>query len=153
MSEYIPLAVFIGLVVGAALFGGQWGANEWYRALRKPWFTPPDIVFPIAWSVLYLMIAVAGWYAWKAEGEGRLPALVFWGSQLVLNAVWSYIFFGRREMGFALVIIVAMALFILAFIIAAWPLDPRASLLFVPYLIWVSFAAFLNYTILRMNPA
>lgn len=151
LANYTSLAVFIGLVVAAALLGGQWGANDWYRSLNKPWFTPPDWLFPIAWTILYLMIAVAGWLAWKAGGSSVNQAIIFWGAQLALNAIWSYVFFGRQEMAPALVVIAGMVLLILGFIVTAWPLDERASYLFMPYLVWVSFAAFLNYTILRMN--
>ncbi len=152
-SDAATFAIFFGMVAAAAFFGGQWGANDWYRALAKPWFTPPNWLFPIAWSVLYLMIAIAGYLVWEKGGPGANLALAIWVAQLIPNAVWSYIFFGKNDLGQAMLVLLAMWALIVLFMIFAWPVDQRASLLFIPYLIWVSYARLLNYTILKMNPA
>lgn len=153
LSDAATFGVFLGLVVAAAFFGGQWGANDWYRTLAKPSFTPPNWLFPIAWSVLYLMIAVAGFLVWKKGGPNANLALIVWVAQLVPNAIWSYIFFGRNELGLALAVLLIMWALIVLFMILAWAVDQNATLLFVPYFIWVSYAGVLNYTILKMNPA
>ena len=88
MQKYLSLLPFIMLVVLAAASGAQFMPGAWYASIIKPAWTPPDWLFPIAWTVLYLMIAIAGWLAWQAGGVG--PAVVIWGVGLVLNALWSY---------------------------------------------------------------
>jgi translocator protein len=150
--DTISFAVFVGLVIAAAAFGGQWGAGPWYNALSKPGWTPPNWLFPIAWSVIYLMIAVSGWLVWQVPNGSRKLLLALWGAQLLLNAIWSYIFFGRKEIGLALAELCTLWLAIAAFIFFAWPVDQEAALLFVPYLIWVSYAGALNAAIWRRNP-
>ncbi len=148
----LSFAVFVGLVLAAAVFGGQWGAGPWYNALSKPSWTPPNWLFPVAWTVLYLMIAVAGWLIWETPHESQNLLLAVWGIQLLLNAGWSYIFFGRKEIGLAFIELSGLWLSIAAFILLAWPVNPNASLLFIPYLIWVSYAGALNAAIWRRNP-
>ncbi len=134
----------------AASTGAIFTPGEWYRGLRKPSWNPPDWLFPVAWSILYLMIATAGWLVWRVEGIGT--ALVVWGVQLVLNAAWSMIFFGIRWLGMALAEAVLLWASILACIILFWPVSQLAAWLMVPYLVWVSFAVVLNATIWRLNP-
>ena len=95
------------------------------------------------------MIAIAGWLAWRRQGFG--PAVVIWGAGLALNALWSYLMFGRHDIALALACIVALWLTIAAFIRAAWDVERRAAWLFVPYLLWVSYATALNVTIYLLN--
>jgi benzodiazapine receptor len=95
------------------------------------------------------MIAVAGWLAWKAGGW--TPALLIWGVGLVLKALRSYLMFGRHNISLALIDVAALWLASAAFIWVAWPLDARAAYLFMPYLVWISFAAVLNFAVWRMN--
>ncbi len=123
--------------------------GDWYAALNKPSWTPPNWVFPVAWTILYAMIAVAGWQVWKA-GKWT-PALAIWGVGLALNALWSYLMFGRHDIALALVDISALWLAIVAFVVAARPLDKKAGYLFIPYLAWVSFAAALNFAVWHLN--
>jgi len=95
------------------------------------------------------MIAIAGWIAWRAHGFG--PLLWLWLLQLGLNAAWSYLMFGEKQITSALIDISALWLSILAFIVVAWPVRRSAALLFVPYFLWVTFAAALNFEIWRLN--
>lgn len=148
--KYVSLAVFIALVFGAALTGAKYMPGPWYETLSKPWWTPPNWLFAPAWTVLYLMIAVAGWRVWQAEGFG--PVLLVWAIGLAFNAAWSYLMFGAHRIDLALVDAVAMWLSIVAFIFLARKVDGTASLLFVPYLVWVSYATALNAKILQLNP-
>jgi benzodiazapine receptor len=141
--------VFIILVFIAAASGAVFKPGDWYRSLDKPAWTPPDGAFPIVWTVLYVLIAWAGVLVWRA-GE-PLP-LVLWGAQWVLNAAWSWLFFGLRRMNWGLIDVCLLWLTIAGFIVAAWPASPLASLLFLPYLAWVSAAAALNRAVLRLNP-
>jgi translocator protein len=143
------LIVFATLVILAASSGASFMPGEWYAALNKPAWTPPNAVFPVAWTILYVMIAIAGWLVWRAAGW--TSAITIWGVGLILNALWSYLMFGRHDITLALVDIAAVWLATAAFITAAWPLDRRASYLFLPYLAWVTFAAALNFAVWQLN--
>lgn len=142
--------VFFGLVFAAALSGAVFKPGPWYDGLAKPSWNPPDWAFPVVWSILYIMIAVAGVLVWRAEGWGT--AMAFWAAQLVLNALWSALFFGARRMDWAFYEVLLLWLSIIGFIVTAWPVSATAALLFVPYLAWVTTAAALNRTVWRMNP-
>ena len=122
---------------------------EWYPALRKPPWTPPGWVFGPAWTLLYPVIAVAGWMAWR-EGRARFGPLLFL-LQLALNAAWPWLFFAQRRPDLALVCIVALWVAILGTIVAFWRSSRGAAILLVPYLAWVGFAAALNHAIWRLN--
>ncbi len=149
MRNISSLAVFAALVVLAAYTGAQFLPGDWYAALNKPTWTPSNWVFPVVWPILYVIIAVAGWLAWRAAGWS--PAIIVWGVGLFFNGLWSYLMFGRHEISIALADIALLWLAIVAFIAAAWHVEQRASYLYLPYLAWVSFAAALNFAIWRMN--
>lgn len=146
------LLVSILLAAGAAAFGGMYGPGEWYRGLAKPEWNPPNWVFGPVWSFLYLSMAVAAWLVWLRRDRHRtvLP-LGLYGTQLVLNALWSWLFFGLHRMGLAFAEIVLLDGLIIACAVAFWPVHRVSSLLMIPYAAWVSFAAFLNLTLWRMN--
>lgn len=151
------LLVFAGLCFVAAMSGGVFRPGQWYRNLAKPSWNPPDFAFPIAWTILFAMMAIAAWLVWRQVGwsggiAGGAVALSLWGIQLVFNALWSALFFGVKRMDWALIDVALMWVFISATIIAFWGISPLAGALMLPYLAWVSFAAFLNYTLLRLNP-
>jgi translocator protein len=149
VTRYGSLLVFLALVFGAAYFGMNYLPGPFYAALQKPTWTPPNEVFAPVWTVLYVMIAVAGWIAWRAQGFG--PLLWLWLLQLVLNGAWSYLMFGEKQIVPAMVDIIALWAAIGAFIVVAWPVRRSAALLFVPYFLWVTFAAVLNFEIWRLN--
>ena len=101
------------------------------------------------WAVLYVLIALAGWIVWRAQGLGL--ALAAWFVQLGLNAAWPWLMFGHKQITYALIDIVVLLLAIVVFIGLAWPVRRSAALLFVPYFLWVTFAAALNFEIWRLN--
>lgn len=147
------LLPFLAAVFAAASTGAIFKPGAWYRALRKPVFTPPNWVFPAAWSVMYIMIAVSAWLVWETAQPGaRLWPMAVFGLHLVLNAAWSWIFFGLRRMDWALAEVAALWLSLVAMIAVFWPINPLSGLLLLPYLAWASFAGVLNATILRLNP-
>lgn len=144
------LAAVVVAVIGAASFGAAFRPGDWYRALAKPAWTPPSWLFAPVWTMLYVMIAMAGWMSWHRTGAG--PLFAVWVVALLLNAAWSWLFFSRHWIGAALLDISALWCAIVAFVVLAWHPAQVASLLFATYLLWVSFAAALNLRIWHLNP-
>lgn len=147
----IPAAFFAAVVFAAACSGALFKPDDWYFDLRKPSWTPPPIAFPIVWTVLYVAIGVAGWLVWREAGWSL--AIAVWGVQIVLNAAWSWLFFGLKRMDLAFVDVVALLTSIVGFIVLAQPILATASFLFLPYLVWVAAAAALNLRVLQLNPS
>jgi len=134
---------------GTAVFVSTGG---WYAALHKPSWNPPAWVFGPAWSLLYVLMAVAAWLVWREGGwkaQGRTLGLFLF--QWVLNALWTPLFFGLHRPGLAFAEIVVLWLAIAATLASFWKVRTAAGVLLVPYLAWVSFAAVLNCTIWRLN--
>jgi len=154
VNEWLGLAIAIAVCFGAAALG-SWptfrALREWYPSLRKPSWNPPNEVFGPVWSALYLTMAVAAWLVWRSGGDTAV-ALGLFVEQLALNVAWSVVFFGRRNVNGAFVVIVALWLAITSTLIAFGSIDRVAGALFVPYLAWVTFALFLNRAIARLNP-
>ncbi len=149
-SRLLGLILFLALVLGGGtVIGIVTAPGPWYAALAKPSFNPPDWLFGPAWSVLYVMIAIAGWRLWNRARSSA--AMKLWWLQLVVNFLWSPVFFAAHRIDLALVVVLLMLLSILAFIAAAWRTDRIASLLFLPYAAWVAFAALLNAALWRLN--
>lgn len=153
LGSFLSLLVFVSACAAAAGPGLYFRPGAWYRDLAKPSWRPPDWLFGPVWLVLYLSIAVSGWLVWRQAGfGGAASALAVYALQLVLNGLWSTIFFGLRRPDWALVEIVCLWLAIVATIVAFHPVDPVAAYLLVPYAGWVGFAVALNYRIWRLNP-
>ena len=152
-AAMIAFVVIFLLTAGAASFGALFPPGPWYAALAKPALTPPDWAFPTVWSALYVMIACAGWMLWLRRGvhpRGHL-AVTAWGAQLVLNGLWSWLFFGCHLTGVALVELMFLWATILATILLARRHAPGAAWLLLPYSVWVAFAGWLNFGIWRLN--
>ena len=139
----LALALFLLLVAGGGLaIGFLTAPGEWYAGLAKPPFNPPNWIFGPVWTVLYVLIAVAGWRVWRKD-PGGWPIRLWWG-QLALNFLWSPTFFAAHRIGLALVVILLLLAMIWAFIGASWRQDRVAAWLFAPYAVWVAFASALN---------
>jgi tryptophan-rich sensory protein len=151
-SGWPGLVVWLGVCFAAPALGSATGPGEWYLQLQKPSWNPPGWVFGPVWTVLYVTMAVAAWMVWRRGSlrTQRLPLGLFLG-QLALNALWTPLFFGLRNPGLALVDIALLWLALLATIAAFWRTHRVAAALLLPYLAWVSFAAFLNFTIWQLN--
>lgn len=149
------LAFFLGLTFLAAWAGGaatSSSVGDWYPSLKKPGWTPGGGVIGSVWTVLYLLMAVAAWLVWRKKPlDVTTFALLLWIGQLALNVLWSVIFFGMRNPGAAFGELVVLWILILATTVAFARISVPAGLLFVPYLAWVTFAGYLNWTIARMN--
>jgi translocator protein len=138
------LTVAFMAIIGNSFSGGA-QTSSWYDSIR-PAITPPGYVFPIVWSILYLMIAVALYFSWKSAGRAdkRAVALTY-GINLLANALWTLFFFGMKNPALAMADIVIIWFSILAMMQVSKKIDKRAFYLLVPYLLWVSFASILNY--------
>jgi translocator protein len=144
----VMIASFMGNAVTATAIGG------WYTTLNKPFFTPPNLAFPIAWTILYSLMAVAFWRVLRAKPVvgPRGIAIALFLAQLVVNAGWSFAFFGLRSPVAGLVVIGGLLLLIAGTIRAFLPIDRAAGYALYPYIAWVAFAALLNAAIVVMNP-
>ena len=147
MRRILIYAAFIIGVFGIGLaIGSVTRPDGWYAALAKPPFNPPNWIFGPVWSVLYVMIGIAGARSFERGGGLRL-----WLAQMVLNFAWTPAFFVLHRPGVALVIILGMLATIIAFIVTRWNADRISALLFVPYAAWVAFASLLNASIVVLN--
>ncbi|MGG7643432.1 tryptophan-rich sensory protein TspO [Rhodovulum sp. YNF3179] len=147
---WICFAIFLGACFAAGSTGGLFPPGAWYRDLRKPRWTPPNWLFPVAWSMLYLCMAAAG--ARVAVSADNALAMALWSLQIALNGLWTPVFFGLRRMRLGLGVLCALWLSVAATCAALWQVDWIAGVLFLPYLAWVSVAAALNFSVLRLNP-
>lgn len=144
----------IAAVLVASTGGLLTEIGPWYFALRKPSWQPPDWAFGPAWTIIFALCAVAGAVAWREARTSSAKTLLVacFAANAALNVAWSYLFFTMRRPDFALVEVAFLWLSVAALIAVAGRIAPRAGWLLVPYLAWVSFAAFLNLTIVRLNP-
>ncbi len=152
------LIISIGVVLAVAFLGGwmtSTSVDGWYLSLIKPDYNPPGWVFGPVWTVLYVMMAVAAWLVWDSGDEDMYisEALTVYGMQLALNLSWSYFFFYEKSLIGGLVVIGVLWLMIVCTIFLFWRTSFWAACLLIPYLLWVSFAALLNYDIWRLNPS
>jgi benzodiazapine receptor len=149
-NRFPRLSLFLLVTVGGGLLIGLLNVpGAWYSGLAKPSFNPPNWIFGPVWTVLYVLIAIAGWRVTRS-GWDNWPAR-FWGAQLILNFLWSPTFFSLHVIGMALGIIGLMLLAIVGFIASAFTRDRLAAAFFVPYAAWVSFALALNAAIWRLS--
>lgn len=144
-----------GIAFAAALLGGlATDIGDWYRELKKPTWQPPDWLFAPVWTLIFALIAwsaAAAWLAASADERGSQVVLPF-AVNLLLNVAWSFLFFRLRRPRLALIELLALWLSIVVLMLALWPISQLAALLLLPYLLWVSFAGWLNRTIVRLNP-
>ncbi|MDQ6526658.1 TspO/MBR family protein [Nocardioides sp. LHD-245] len=149
--DVLALLPFVAAVAAVAVLGGLAAGSsaQTYRALDLPPFAPPSWLFGPVWTVLYVMIAVAGWLAWRA-GAG-VPGLAAWVAQLLLNLAWTPLFFAADRYGWALVDIAALLVAIVAVIALFARVSRAAAWLLAPYLLWVGFATALNAAIVILN--
>jgi translocator protein len=148
----VAFAGWVAVTFAAAAMGGLFLPGDWYARLQKPAWNPPNWIFGPVWTALYTMMAVAAWFVWKRGGfAAQLIALSLFLLQLLINALWSPLFFGLRNPALAFVDIVMLWLALLATVVAFWRVRPLAGALLVPYLTWVTFASALNFAIWRLN--
>jgi translocator protein len=157
VREIPRLIISIIIVFLAGAVGTVYTLQEittWYVSLTKPSWTPPNWAFGPIWSTLYVLIGISLFLVWR-EGldrkDVRLAILVF-AVQLVLNVVWSLVFFATHNIFGGLVLVILLWISILVNIIVFYRISKPAGLILIPYLIWVSIASYLNYTVFLLNP-
>lgn len=143
--------IFLAACGAAAATGAMFKPEEWYFNLTKPWWTPPGWVFPVAWTTLYLCMAYAAMRI--ALLPSNAHALAFWSLQIALNTLWTPVFFGLHKLRSAMVVMVFLWLAVAATTASFLMLDTVAGLVILPYLVWVSIAGALNFSVMRLNPA
>lgn len=151
LALLVAAAVPVVLVSTLGSFFTYKGLGGWYPALNKPFFTPPNIVFPVVWSFLYALMAIASWRILRASGDNKGLALGLFALQLGLNLAWSYVFFAQRSLWGGVAIILPLLATIFLTIRAFRPLDAAASYALWLYFAWVSFATLLNVSIAVLN--
>jgi benzodiazapine receptor len=154
-KTYLSLPIWIALIV---LIGGAIGSlskpeiSNWYSTLNRAGLTPPNYVFPIAWTILYGIIGACGWLIWRSQAFAKLSIIkALYLTQLILNWSWTPLFFGLHLTGLSLVVLVAMDLLVCSLIYLACQKMRAASLLMIPYLSWILFATYLNFYIWQYN--
>lgn len=141
---------------GAAILGSYFTSGAavlWYAELQKVWFTPPGAVFTPVWITLYLLMGLALYLVWKEGWEIQCVkiGMIAFFIQLVLNALWPLLFFGLQQPLYAFICIIALWVAIIATIVPFYRVSERAAFLMIPYLLWITFAAILNFYIVYLN--
>ncbi|CAM3280568.1 sensory protein TspO [Pseudomonas floridensis] len=139
--------IFLLACAAAASTGIIFKPGQWYEKLVKPSFTPPNWLFPVAWTVIYLLLAWAGYRLSLIPGSQ--PVLALWAAQIALNTLWTPVFFGAHKLLAGMVIIAMLWIVVAAMLIMALRLDVLTGLMLFPYLLWLCVAAALNFSILR----
>lgn len=154
-KQFLGLVGWFGITFIAAGVGSvaSINAETFYMQLARPEWAPPPFIFGPVWTVLYALMGVAAWLVWHIGGfHAARTALTLFLMQLAINALWSWLFFGWQLGALAFAGILFLWALILATLITFWHIRPLAGALLTPYLLWVSFAAVLNYTVWQLNP-
>jgi translocator protein len=152
MKRWLSLFVFIAIMFLAAMPAFFFPPGQWYTDIHKPSWNPPAFLFGPVWSTLYVLIAISIWRVWPSRNQAwAVKPIWLWSAQWLLNMAWSFIFFGMQLPGLALLEILLLWACIFAYILTTYRHERFAAYLFVPYLLWVSFATVLNGTIWFLN--
>jgi len=152
--KWLSLVLFLGVCLSIGFAGSVFtfsSVNSWYLQINKPIYTPPNWLFGPVWTTLFIMMGISGWLAWENNKKPKSNAFIYYFAQLGLNLLWSIIFFGLRSPFVASVEIIILWVFIFLSIKSFAKINKIASFLLYPYIIWVSFAAFLTVSIYFLN--
>lgn len=153
VKSIIGFFFWILISLSAGFIGSQYMPGEWYAQIAKPSWNPPNYIFAPVWTTLYILMGISAWLVWKSKGFANAKfALTIFIFQLIFNALWSYAFFGLHNPFLAFIDIIILWCLIALTLISFWKHSTVAGALFIPYLLWVTFASVLNYTIYRINP-
>jgi tryptophan-rich sensory protein len=154
-DDIFPFLIFLLITFLSAFIGSFFttkSINSWYQFLNKPSFAPPNWLFAPVWSILYFLMAISAFLIWKKKKEINVrEALMFYFIQLILNVLWSIVFFGLKSPFFGFLEILILWFFIFLTILKFYKIEKLASYLLIPYILWVSFAGILNFFVLILN--
>lgn len=151
LKVYSVFLLVTGAVGGLSALLTNMGMES-YRSAEKPALTPPEIVFPIVWSILFALMAISAARVWLTDNSRmRNRSMIVYAIQLFFNFFWSVLFFNFQAYGLAFLWIIALWVLILIMIVQFYKSDKLAGLLQIPYLLWVTFAAYLNYGVWMLN--
>ena len=146
---WLDFFIFLFACMAAGLTGSLFPPGKWYSELNKPTWTPPNWVFPVAWPILYLCMSYSG--ATLASIDGAGSALALWALQIALNTLWTPVFFGLKNIKVGLIVIFLLLISVAMCSYVFWMYSFISGILFLPYLVWVTFAAALNMAVFRLN--
>jgi tryptophan-rich sensory protein len=155
-KEIVKLALSLGVCLTASVIGVMFtisSISDWYGALNKPFFSPPDWIFTPVWTILYILMGLALYLIWRApKVKHTNEALMLFGAQLIFNIIWPIVFFSFKSLAGSVLAIILLLLLLLLTIARFYTVDKRAAYLLVPYALWVGFATIINVSIYLMNP-
>lgn len=153
-SVAVPVVAALACIAAWVIGGALTRPNlDWYATLTKPGFTPPNLAFPIAWTILYSLMAVSAWMVWRAPAalSDKKLALTWFGTQLAVGVLWSIAFFWMHNVALGLGVVLALLAVVAVTIVFFDRVSRVAALLLIPYLLWVCFATALNAAIWLLN--
>lgn len=148
--DWTLFLTYLAACGAAAATGAMIQPGAWYETLKKPTWTPPRWVFPVVWTSLYFLMALAGMKIAQGTGNGLATAL--WSLQIALNTLWTPVYFGLHRIRAAMVVMLCLWLAVAAATVSFFLVDFWAGVLFLPYLLWVTIAGALNFSTMRLNP-
>ena len=122
-----------------------------FDGINKPAFTPPAIVFPIAWTILYILMGISSYLIFESDSSEKDSALLIYGIQLVINSLWTFFFFNLKWFLFSFVLVLIILLLVIVMIIKFYKINKTAAYLQIPYVVWLIFAAILSYNVFLLN--
>ena len=151
-KDLVGLAFWVVLTFSVAALASQFEPDEWYTNIAKPTWTPPGWLFGPVWGILYLSMSVSTWLVWLQRHKTAVSrSLIFYFAQLAINGIWSWLFFGRQWIGLALIDLIVLVILVAITVVMFLRVRKTAGLMLLPYLLWISFSAALNFQIWRMN--
>lgn len=154
MKRFLKLVASLAVAFSAAVIGSAVSAQNiptWYAALEKPVLNPPNFIFGPVWTVLYVLIGLSLYLFWTSVGRGKWSGYIAFGVQMVLNALWSVVFFGLQLPLFGVFVIVLLDIMVVVTIVLFYEKSRKAAYLLVPYLLWILFATYLTISIWLLN--
>lgn len=154
MNKYLKLFISLSLPLLAGLIGSYFtvdAINTWYLTLNKPFINPPNWIFGPVWTTLYILMGMSLYLVWITKSNKKVKGMKLFFIQLLLNSLWSILFFGLQSPLLAFLEIILLWIIIFITLQSFWEINKTAGLLLIPYLVWVSFAAILNFYIILLN--
>lgn len=152
MKKYKPLIVFLLIPLAAGGIGTLLGNSKMgFDLLNKPGFNPPAIVFPIVWTILYILMGISSYIIYKSNHKNRKSALIIYGVQLLFNMLWNFFFFNMKWFLFSYIWLLVLIVLVGIMIYYFYTIDKKAAYLQIPYFLWLLFASILNFSIYLLN--